>query len=191
MDEQRAQIGAPQHGHVELPFPEQRLVGLLVAIGHGSRRSIGQYTIFGDQKTTNNAGFDGYSRRSAITLLSNAQCAKGANYSTTWKLVEQPYELYNVVITGNAPSTNPTVTYNNAWDNAIQRTPQGNGGSILIGYDARSLSPNHFMAQEMDGNILQSIAINGKTITVTYKSEVSLTYILRLATPNGIARPVR
>ncbi len=139
----------------------------------------GQYTIFGDQKTTNNAGFDGYSRRTANTLLSNAQCAKGANYSTTWKLVEQPYELYNVVITGNAPSTNPTVTYNNAWDNAIQRTPQGNGGSILIGYDARSLSPNHFTAEELDGNILQSIAINGKTITVTYKSEVSLTYIYK------------
>ncbi|MBR5690189.1 MAG: RICIN domain-containing protein, partial [Prevotella sp.] len=138
-----------------------------------------QYTIFGDKKSTTNTGFDGYSRRSATTLLNNAKCAKGANYSTTWKLVEQPYELYNLVITGNAASTNPTVTYNNAWDNAIQRTPQTNGGGFLIGYDARGLSPNHFTAQELDGHVVKSIAINGKTITVTYKSEVNLTYIYK------------
>ena len=138
-----------------------------------------QYTIFGDKKSTTNTGFDGYSRRSATTLLNNAQCARGANYSTTWKLVEQPYELYNLVITGNDPSTNPTVTYNNAWDNAIQRTPQTNGGGFLVGYDARSLSPAHFTAQELEGHILASVAIKGKTITVTYKTNVDVTYIYK------------
>ena len=137
-----------------------------------------QYTIFGDKKSTTNTSFDGYSRRSATTLLNNAKCAKGANYSTTWKLVEQPYELYNVVITGYEGAGTPTVTYNNAWDNAIQRTPQKNGGGFLIGYDARNLSPAHFTAQEMDEHV-SKVEISGKTITVTYRSTLNVTYIYK------------
>ena len=137
-----------------------------------------QYTIFGDKKSTTNTSFDGYSRRSATTLLNNAKCAKGANYSTTWKLVEQPYELYNVVITGYEGAGTPTVTYNNAWDNAIQRTPQANGGSFLISYDARNLSAAHFTAQEMDEHV-SKVEISGKTITVTYRSSLNVTYIYK------------
>ena len=135
------------------------------------------YTVFGDKKSTSNTGFDGYSRRTATTLLNNAQGNRGSVYNTTWRLYQQPYEVYNVVIKGNAASTTPTLTYSHPLDNAITHTPQKNGGSFVISYDALStLTVENFIPQQLEEHTCK-VELNGKTVTVTYKNKVNVTYV--------------
>ena len=135
------------------------------------------YTVFGDKRSTSNTGFDGYSRRTATTLLNNAQGNRGSVYNTTWRLYQQPYEVYDVVIKGNAASTTPTVTYSHPLDNAITHTPQKNGGSFVVSYDALStLTAENFTPQQLEEHTCK-VELNGKTVTVTYKNKVNVTYV--------------
>ena len=135
------------------------------------------YTVFSDKKSTSNTGFDGYSRRTATTLLNNAQGNRGSVYNTTWRLYQQPYEVYNVVIKGNAASTTPTLTYSHPLDNAITHTPQKNGGSFVISYDALStLTVENFTPQQLEEHTCK-VELHGNTVTVTYKNKVNVTYV--------------
>ncbi|MBR1469142.1 MAG: hypothetical protein IJ605_03400 [Prevotella sp.] len=143
----------------------------------------GQYTVFGDKKSTSNTGFDGYSRRSANGLLNNAQCARGANYSTTWRLRELPYVYYNLVVTGWNGAEAPTVTYSHPNDQVIAHAPQTNGGGFVVSFDAlNSLSAANFTAQEMNG-VPGRVELDGNTVKVTYKTDVNVTYIYKY---NGV-----
>ena len=138
------------------------------------------YTTFADNKSTTATTFNGWSNRTYSTMYNNAQAAKGSVYSTNWALVEQPYTVYTLAVSGLDDASGVSVTYSNASDVAITRSAQANGGFFAISDDVTP-DASMFTATDVSG-YTYAISISGTTVTVTYTS-ASLEPVYTLSTP--------
>ncbi|MBQ7634115.1 MAG: M60 family metallopeptidase [Bacteroidaceae bacterium] len=138
------------------------------------------YTVFCDNNSTSSNAFNGWSNRAYNQLYNNAQAAKGSGYCTTWALVEQPYTVYTLAVSGLDDASGVSVSYSNASDVAITRSAQANGGFFAISDD---VTPDASMFTATDvSEYTYAVSISGTTVTVTYTS-ASLEPVYTLSTP--------
>lgn len=138
------------------------------------------YTVFCDNNSSSSNAFNGWSNRAYNQLYNNAQAAKGSGYCTTWALVEQPYTVYTLAVSGLDDASGVSVTYSNANDVAITRSAQANGGFFVISDDVTPAA-SMFTATDVSG-YTYAVSISGTTVTVTY-TNASLEPVYTLSTP--------